>query len=76
MSGMLPRCVIRECKHFWNFYSRSVDFEKWEEARMRSVANCDCAAFPNGIPIEIAFGGNDHTSPYEGDNGIQYEPTE
>jgi hypothetical protein len=33
-----------------------------------------CAAFPNGIPEEIAYGPNLHIAPYPGDNGIQYEP--
>jgi len=32
-----------------------------------------CEAFPNGIPEEIAMGGNPHKRPYPGDNGIQFE---
>ena len=36
--------------------------------------NCD--AYPNGIPIEILTGEHDHTEPYEGDHGIQFEPVE
>lgn len=28
---------------------------------------------PEGDPEEIAYGTNDHTTPYPGDNGIQYE---
>ena len=35
-----------------------------------------CEAFSMGIPEEILFGKNDHTEPYEGDNGIQFEPIE
>lgn len=33
-----------------------------------------CKAFPNGIPDEVVFNGNDHAQPIEGDNGIQFEP--
>ena len=33
-----------------------------------------CAAFSDDIPIEIWTGQNDHTTPYPGDNGIQFEP--
>jgi len=32
-----------------------------------------CEAFPDGIPDEIFLGGVEHTKPYKGDNGIQYE---
>lgn len=35
-----------------------------------------CDAFPDGIPEEIWVGDNDHTKPYEGDHGIQFEPIE
>lgn len=33
----------------------------------------ECKAFPDGIPIEIWNGNNDHTKPYKGDNGIMFE---
>lgn len=32
-----------------------------------------CKAFQDGIPPEIWLGKNDHTKPYPGDNGIQFE---
>lgn len=35
-----------------------------------------CDAYPDRIPDEILTGEYDHTEPFEGDNGIQYEPIE
>jgi hypothetical protein len=38
-----------------------------------------CKAFGDdvgGIPADIIEGKNDHSKPYEGDNGIQFEPVE
>jgi hypothetical protein len=32
-----------------------------------------CAAFPEGIPLEIMRGDVRHDKPIEGDHGIQYE---
>ncbi len=32
-----------------------------------------CKAYPNGIPDAIIKGKIDHTKPYPGDNGIQFE---
>lgn len=35
-----------------------------------------CAAFPAGIPDEILDGKRGHRTPYPGDGGTQYEPTD
>lgn len=35
-----------------------------------------CDAFPEGIPAEIKSNEFDHTKPYEGDHGIQFEEKE
>ena len=33
-----------------------------------------CKAFPNGIPLSIWNGDNDHRKPVKGDHGIRFEP--
>jgi hypothetical protein len=50
---------------------------------INSCQECDryllagrCIAFPNGIPSKIWENDDDHSNPYEGDNGIQFEPIE
>jgi hypothetical protein len=60
-----PKCSKRNCKFFMGIQSE----EEGEEAGQVLV----CSAFPEGIPVEIAYGNNPHTEPYEGDRGIQYE---
>ena len=41
-----------------------------------SEKNATCAAFPDRIPDAIWNGENQHTEPFPGDHGIQYEQTE
>ena len=36
----------------------------------------ECKAFPDGIPAAIWLGKNDHTQPFTGDHGIQFEAIE
>lgn len=33
-----------------------------------------CTAFPERIPDEVIWEGNDHTKPIAGDHGIRFEP--
>lgn len=60
-----PRCSARHCKHLLGARN---DGQEYNERPI-------CAAFPDGIPEEIAYGDNLHTRPYPGDHGIQYERT-
>jgi len=63
-----PNCFERKCKHYIGVKNFSSEVETDEQNI--------CSAFKNGIPTEIAYGTNLHTKPYEGDNGIQFEPIE
>lgn len=54
--------VCTRCKHLDRSVSRAVTGER---AR--------CVAFPEAIPDEIWLGKNPHTTPYSGDNGVQFE---
>ncbi len=40
----------------------------WHRTRHRT-----CAAFPDGIPMVIWLGENNHREPYPNDHGIQFE---
>ena len=59
-----PECSKRRCKHFLGV--------KWlnEEEGSEVVI---CAAFPSGIPEEIAYGRNLHFTEVTGDRGIRFK---
>lgn len=59
-----PSCYIRACKHF-------IGVKKNGNPEVAEILVCK--AFPNGIPDEIAYKGNEHTAPYKNDNGIRFE---
>jgi hypothetical protein len=60
----VPRCYERACKHFLGVAS-----DDGGEETERVV----CSAYPDAIPLEIAFGADLHLTPRPGDRGIQYE---
>ncbi len=61
-----PECWKRNCKHFLGIRSSK------EEASEVNV----CAAFPRGIPDEIAYGDNLHSEPLRNQkNKIVFEVT-
>ena len=59
-----PKCFTRRCKHYLGVIQP--DGTEMTETNY-------CKAFPESIPNEIAYGDNDHTKPFPGDNGIQFE---
>ena len=59
-----PKCWTRKCRHYLGVIQP-------DGTEMTETNNCE--AFPEGIPNEIAYGDNDHTKPFPGDNGIQFE---
>ena len=61
----VPRCYERRCKHFGGVRGTE------EEGQVPI-----CSAFQDGIPDEIAYGDNQHTEAFEGDQGIQFEEGE
>lgn len=60
-----PRCVERKCVHFEGIYAPDPNSERGQRPR--------CAAFPRGIPNEIAYGNDLHADPFPGDHGVQYK---
>jgi hypothetical protein len=48
-----------------------VRFQPWWTAP-HGIEKAHCAAFPDGIPDDIIYGGFDHRQPHEGDHGIRF----
>lgn len=41
---------------------------------LRTGANSDgCAAFPDGVPLDIIVSGADHRTAHQGDHGIRFQ---
>ena len=60
------------CVHFKGWVQDRDDNGIYDETTERVV----CAAFERGIPSPILHNMEDHREPIEGDQGIQWEPTE
>jgi len=52
------RPICFDCKHFDEY----------------STEPFKCKAFPKGIPDAILMSEHNHTKPFKGDHGIQFEP--
>lgn len=59
-----PNCSKRNCEYFLGVR---------QDGGVEMAEVVVCAAFPKGIPDEIAYGENKHTKSYPGDHGIQYK---
>jgi hypothetical protein len=55
-----------------------VPIEEWQRntCKHKHDGSNTCDAYPDNIPIMLAMDMVPHTSPYEGDNGIMFEPEE
>jgi hypothetical protein len=57
------KCAERGCRHFRGF---------WQSDGTEGTEVAVCKAFPRGIPPDIAFGDNPHTTPVQGDHGVRF----
>ena len=64
----LNELMERKRKKYGKLYGQCIDCKKY-------INFISCMTFDN-IPMKILTGEHDHTEPYPGDNGIQFEPTE
>ena len=55
--------------------ANSIAFPQCHNCKHYKRDSIACDAFPR-IPIEIYTNDHDHRQPFEGDNGIQFEPVE
>lgn len=70
MNKLLRDIQCLNCKHLF-----STNDGTWKCAAFPEITSDNNELiFQNAIPQEILDGTFDHTKPYPGDNGIQYEP--
>ena len=63
------------------FADKGIDFITLDggicnKCKHKDMGGITCDAYSDEIPEEILRGMVDHNNPYEGDNGIQFEPIE